>query len=56
MLHDKRDKVLQIRLSDNEYYALQSFAYVNFNMKLSNFARILLLSYVSEVCKNEQNN
>lgn len=48
MLHEKRSKVLQIRLSEQEYIDLQNYVFVNYGdrFSLSEFFRIVLLDYI----------
>lgn len=53
MLHEKRDKTLQIRLSDSEYADLQNYCSVNTPLSLSAFARSVLLSYIYEAIDYE---
>lgn len=55
MLHENRNKVLQIRLSEQEYSDLQNWCSVNTNLNISSFARVLILSYLAEVYIHEQN-
>ena len=50
MLHDKRDKVLQIRLTRQEWEDLHFFVSVNFGTKftVSDYARLVLIGNLYE--------
>lgn len=48
MLHENRSKVLQIRLSPQEWDCLHNFVSVNYRSRftVSEFARRVLMSYI----------
>ena len=50
MLHDKKTKTLNIRLSEQDYKDLQDYVYVNYDdrFSLSEFSRIVLMDYIFE--------
>lgn len=50
MLHENRSKVLQIRLSPQEWDSLHNFVAVNFRSRftVSEFARNVIMSYIYE--------
>lgn len=50
MLHEKRDKVLQIRLSQSEWEDLHFYVSVNFGTKftVSEFCRDIIIGYLYE--------